>query len=439
LSRGPLPKLTEFAALLRDNDIPVSTVEVTDAVNALEAIGPPAIAARDAFRATLEATLCKRPVDRPRFRELFHLHFELGDPFDLLPLEPALGEAGEGQELDSLAAALLAGRADRVAAAMREALEAVDLSGMRTRLQVGYFAQRLLARLDAPGIEADLRDLAAPSLVDERMTALRRAARRLVERELEKRDRRAGPDAPLTERAFLRMSDRERDEVRRLIVELAERMRAREQRRDLRRRRGALDVRRTLRASLPTGGVPMRVHHRRRRRDKPEVMVLCDVSDSVEAAAELLLTFVHTLASRFSRVRSFVFVDEVGEVSDLLRAHPLDEALARVRRGDAVSVFRNSDYGQALRGFTDRHLGEISRRAHVIILGDGRSNHRDPGLEALEDLRQRARALWWVCPESRGTWGAGDSVMTAYARRCDEVFVARNVRELRLVVDRLLR
>jgi uncharacterized protein with von Willebrand factor type A (vWA) domain len=213
---------------------------------------------------------------------------------------------------------------------------------------------------------------------------------------------------------------------------LADRLRGAERVRRRRALRGRIDPRATLRQSLRTGGVPFRPARRRRRRDKPRLVVLCDVSDSVRAASLFLLELVHAAQDLFAGTRSFVFVSELGETTRLFADHPPDTALARIYGGGVVSLAHNSNYGRALAAFEGRVGRQVDRRTTVVILGDGRANYLADGADVVGRLRERARAVLWVCPEAPGSWGSGDSAMPRYAAAVTRVLVARNAKELEI-------
>ncbi len=211
---------------------------------------------------------------------------------------------------------------------------------------------------------------------------------------------------------------------------LAERLRGAERVRRRRASRGRIDPRRTLRRSLATGGVPFQPARQRRRRDKPRLMVLCDVSDSVRAASLFMLELVHATQELFAGTRTFVFVSELGETTRLFDDHTPDAALARIYGGAVVSLAHNSNYGRALDAFEERVGRHVDRRTTVVILGDGRTNYLDDGAAAVARQRERARAVLWICPEAPGTWGSGDSAMLRYAHAATQVLVARTAGEL---------
>ncbi len=211
---------------------------------------------------------------------------------------------------------------------------------------------------------------------------------------------------------------------------LAERLRGAERVRRRRAQRGRIDPHRTLRRSLRTGGVPFQPARKKRRRDKPRLVLLCDVSDSVRAASLFMLELVHAAQELFAGTRSFVFVSELGETTRLFADHPPDAALARIYGGAVVSLAHNSNYGRALAAFEALAGREIDRRTTVVILGDGRTNYLADGADAVSRLRERARAVLWICPEAPGTWGNGDSAMLRYAGVATKVLLARNADEL---------
>jgi uncharacterized protein with von Willebrand factor type A (vWA) domain len=181
---------------------------------------------------------------------------------------------------------------------------------------------------------------------------------------------------------------------------------------------------------LATGGVPFAPARRRRHRDKPRLVLLCDVSDSVRSVACFMLEFVYAAQELFARTKSFVFVSELGETTDLFERETVSAALGRAYGGGIVSVHDNSNYGRVLRTFEAEHLAAVDRHTTVVILGDGRTNYHDDAAEVLDRIRQRARALLWLCPESRADWSMGDSAMPRYAPKCTEVLEVRTARDL---------
>ncbi len=212
---------------------------------------------------------------------------------------------------------------------------------------------------------------------------------------------------------FAALSDAEIEDVRRAVRGFAERLRGGARVRARHAKRGRIDVHRTLRRAMRTGGVPFAPARKRRVRPRPKLILLCDVSDSVRAAAAFLLEFTHAVHELFERARSFVFVSELGETTDLFAREPVRVAVARAWGGGVVRIGDNSNYGRVLRVFEALHLRDLDRRTTVVILGDGRTNYHEASADVLDRIRERARALLWLCPEPRGHWSQGDSAMAA--------------------------
>lgn len=456
-------RLVELAALLRANGVRVSPAEVADAARAAAAVG---LEDRAAFRGALRATLAKRGRDAAVFDACFELwagalgRAVAGAERGLLGWLRGRGLAEE--DLDTVAAALgalLGGMspAGRAALAGEPGLLARLLAGAAAAVEaaaspdgVAFAARRLGAAAGTAAAEADAAALAAAlregglaprplAVVDE---GLRAALRRLDDAARLLAEAHAGARAVPAPGALAlggAASPEERARVELAVRRLAERLRARLVRRDRTRRRGPLAVRRTLRASLGTGGIPARLVLRARRPERPEVMVLCDVSDSVRHVTRLMLLFLFTLQSLFARVRSFVFVAELAEVTAALAgerdpARAADLAVA----ARAVPLAANSDYGRALRTFERELLPAVTRRTTVLVVGDGRTNFHPPSVEVLDEIRRRARRLLWICPERRASWGRGDSEMPAYAARCDRVATASTLEELEGIAGELV-
>ncbi len=223
------------------------------------------------------------------------------------------------------------------------------------------------------------------------------------------------------------------DSVRRLIRSLHGAPRAR---RKL-AARGTVDAARTMRANLRYDGVPFRPITVAKVTDRPSLLVLTDVSLSVRTAARFTLQLVHGLQSMVAHVRSFAFVSDLVEITDLFAEHPAEEALSLVvsglPAGGVLDTDADSDYGKALATFLEEYGGAVNRRTTVIVLGDGRNNGRDPNLAAFEEITRRARETIWITPEPSYSWGLGSCDLPAYAALCDRVHVVHDLAELEQV------
>lgn len=457
-------RLEEFAGLLRQNGLRISPAEVADAARAALLVG---FEDKDAFRGALRTTLVKRGQDAPVFDRLFTLYF-LGAKDLVEGLQGSLLDALDAEALDELqleeiarqlaqlsplAQALAKGDSARLARILRQATLSVDFRGLQSPLQRGFYARRVLQAAGAGKAESELAqllvafrdrglDAGALELVSRKtshtLRELEEAARRVADREQKARDPGQRGDDGLQHRSLASLTPDEVARMRAVVRRLAERLKARLSRRRRTRQRGQLSVRRTLRKNLSLGGEPWRLVFRSRRPERPEIVVLCDVSDSVRNVSRLMLQFVYTLQSLYARVRSFVFVSDIGEVTQLFRRMDVDAAIDLATAGKVINLSANSNYGHALKLFHATWLGTITRRTTVLVIGDGRTNYSPPNAWVLSELKRRCRRLVWLCPEDRSAWGFGDSEMLLYARSCHRVESVRSLDDLSRVAGELM-
>lgn len=464
-------KLQTFVALLRKNGVRTSTAELLDATRALQVIG---FSDPQLVRGALAATLIKREEDHAAFSELFDLFFFRPGQFlrqtDESPLLAALREQGLDEDELEHVLALLADQAAQMDPTARMALglrrggmeTLLRLAGVRidfgrlvNPLQIGFFTQQVLEQLKFRQADSELRALGQrllPALGEQRsaqimeliernLGTLRTTVRSYVKTEFEKRNLNYADQMRrelLSEKSFARMSIEELHKLQREVERLAQKLRTMASLRPKQQRRGRLDMRRTLREAMATQGLPFRLRLRRRRVEKPRLVVLCDVSDSVRQVSRFMLQFAYTLQELFSKVRSFVFVSDLGETTDLFSRFELDEAIRRAYSGAVINVFANSNYGRAFHQFVDRHLDAVTTRTTVIIIGDGRSNYFPPEAWALERVKARARHVLWLNPEQPSSWAFGDSAMRDYQPHLSRVEVVNNLASLSRIIDELV-
>ncbi|MFF1702424.1 VWA domain-containing protein [Streptomyces sp. NPDC058252] len=450
-SAGVAERLTGLVAALRSHGVRIGTGETVDAAQALEALG---LADRELLREGLAATLLHGTGQRRVFDPVFDVYFprRVGAPQE--------SEAPAGrEELRSRLAAAVA--ADDQALIARLAVEAVDGFGGygASPGSDGWSAYQTLDRLRPQTLMARVRDsvraqrAGAPGFADRlledeirrRIEAFRaqvatEARRRVAERRgRDEIARRAV--APTADRVdFLFAGRAQLAELRRVVQPLARKLATRLAARRRRAARGTIDLRRTLRGSLSTGGVPMRPVLRRRRPVRPELVLLCDVSGSVSGFSDFTMLLVQALHDQFSKVRVFAFVNRIDEVTGLLVHGAADpEGLgARIRTEATLTGWHgSSDYGVAFGEFDERYADAVGPRTTVFVLGDARTNMSDPNLPAVQRLCERARRVYWLNPEQRSQWGTGDSAAPAYAELV-EMHECRNARQLGELIARLL-
>ncbi len=468
-----LDVLQGFVHELRAAGLPVSMTENLDAMRAVEHVD---IADRDTFKAALGATLVKHHHHWRAFETVFDVYFSLYAP----------GAEGEGDAAGDRAAELQAMEggggagalsAEELSEQLLAALMNMDedelrrLAGMAVTRYAGmepgrpvggtYYLYRTLRQLDLEGLanrmmgRARDQDTGAPldelaeRLQREEFEERLRRLRELVEAEIRGRlvaDR--GVDAmartlrkPLPEDVdFMHASREEMQALQRAIYPLTRALAARLAQRRKSKNRGHLDFRSTVRHSLSYGGVPAEPKFRNPRPSRPEVMVVADISGSVASFARFTLQFVYAMASQFSKVRSWVFIDGIDEVTRFFQeSDDIAEAIRRVNtEADVVWVDGHSDYGHALEVFRERHLTEVTPKSSIILLGDARNNYHASKNEIVKELRQRARHVYWLNPEPRGYWDTGDSIVSDYGIYCDGVYECRNLRQLESFVSAIV-
>jgi uncharacterized protein with von Willebrand factor type A (vWA) domain len=466
-------KIVEFTELLRTNGLRVSMSEHLDAFRAVATLG---LGDRQSFKDALRAAMVKRAVDVPVYDELFDLYFSgLGQAIqqganalmDAMQLDEQqfqqlidrLAEILQQLDVDlsELARALLQNDSGRMEKLLRDAADQANAQGIERSYQEGRFSHSTAQSLGLGGLSEELERLKQllgradlpPELVeqlqqfiDQRLANLREMIRRTVRIELEKRDqsqRERNRLSALAEKSFYYLSEDELRRMREAVTKLAQRLKNVVSIRRKRGKRGKFDVSDTLRKNLQYGGVPFRIQFDRRIRDKPQVLVLCDVSDSVRNVSRFMLQFVYSLQDLYSRVRSFIFVSEIGETTQLFDEHDTQQAIELALTGTVINVFAHSDFGRAFRTFHRDYLGAVNKRTTVIILGDARNNYNLPHEWVLRDIQLRAKQLIWLNPENKLTWGFGDSEMDRYLPFCDLVEECRNLNQLYRVIDRLVR
>lgn len=466
-------KLIKFTALLRQNGVRVSMAENMDTFHAVQLLG---LGDRQTFKDALRATLVKRAVDMSTFDELFDLYFTgLGSSIKrsasnlmstlnldeaafqqlLDQLEQALKDLDV--DLSELAQYLLSNNTGQLERLLREAARAADAQNIQRSFQEGRYSHAIAQAVGLAGLSAELEELKTRldeldgldaadrerlrRFLERRLQDLTDMIKRSVRMELEKQDhtlRETQRMQALAEKSFYYLSEDEIRRMREAVSKLAQRLKNVASIRRQRAKRGKFDVKQTLRHNLQYGGVPFKIKLDRRVRERPQVVILCDVSDSVRNVSRFMLQFVYSLQDLYSRVRSFIFVSDIGEVTHLFEEQDISEAIEQSLNGGIINVFAHSDFGLAFRNFHRDHIGSVNSKTTVLILGDARNNYNVAHEWVLRDIRKRAKQLIWLNPENRMTWGFGDSEMDRYQPHCDVVEECRNLNQLYRVIDHMV-
>lgn len=448
--------LHRFFRAARGAGVHVSPAESIDAMRAVAQVG---ITDRAILRDALLLTLAKSQDEKLALGDCFDLFFSQPEPrqdqpeadneddasqdLDQSPSTGAAREAREGQPpegLGPLAQMLLSQDRNAIAAAIASASGAASLSDIRYSTQRGIFSSRILDAMGLQRLRDDLDELTAtnPTLAERlraALDALREAVRDTVSQGLALYAREEAENLRneiLRNAPLARIERRQVAEMRALIRQIARRLRERYSKPRKRQRRGHLDVRRTLRRNAAWGGVPFLTAWKRKHRDRPKIVALCDVSGSVAQVSDFFLLLIHSLHELVDDVRSFAFSSHLIEVSEILEKKSPEEAMAEIM---SKVGFGSSDYGSSLVDFEKDFMSTLTPQTTVIVLGDARSNNLDPRADILRRISERSRRLVWLNPEGRLAWGFGDSEMPRYATFCSVVRQCATAQQLERAVS----
>ena len=466
--------LVDFIQVLRSHDIRVSPAETLDAVAVTATLG---YSDRNLLRDGLAMTLAKTPAEEVIFLDCFDRFFQqdLADfsssdmpsdqdenkDLDSTDNTAAQTEDFSGSQLSALELAsetnpslesllqtplmqsLLNNNRNELTLAINAAAQRVDLQKIQMFTQKGQFTRRIL---DAMGeeqvrnavIELERAESPALAVLQRYRDILRQQVRDYVEREYllhaEGKTQQFMDDI-LSKTRLNNIEHIYLHKVHELIRKMAKKLASRHSHKRRRLKRGQLNMAKTLRKGIPNDGVMFNTFWRQVKKEKPQILAVCDVSGSVAAYSKFLLLFLYSLQDILPKVRSFAFSSHLGEVSTYFDDYPVEEAIELVnwKYGGAT------DYGNSLMDFSKLALDDINSNTTVIILGDARNNNGDPKLEILQSIFQRARRVIWLNPESRRAWGSGDSEMLRYQSACHFSAECNNLKQLERIVDQLLK
>ncbi|MEX2459307.1 MAG: VWA domain-containing protein [Actinomycetota bacterium] len=434
--------LETFFGRLRAAGVPVSIHESLDAVRAAGTVD---ITDREVFRAALAASIVKDDAHRTSFDAVFDVTFAglvVSEDEDVTPeaLREALEEAVRRGDLDAIEA--LARQAARIFAGVGRQQSGPGFFTHRAMRAVGVdevWSRLLDAMRGQAGMEAALSEAGIAVAREAFEDAVRAEVLRLLVEDRGADTVNRWTSRPLPEDLeFVTATRDDLEALTKAIRPLARRLATKMAKRKRGGRHGRLDVRRTMRSALSTGGVAFTPRFRRKHPHRPELYLLCDVSGSVAAFSRFTLQFVHALQNQFRAVRSFAFVDTLDEVTEDFRGGGLAPSLATmIGRARVVYGDGHSDYGTSLRKFEEIAGDSLNHRGVVIVLGDARNNYREPRGEVLERVADKVHRVYWLNPEPARWWDTGDSVTRAYAEHVDGMYECRNLRQLEAFIERI--
>jgi uncharacterized protein with von Willebrand factor type A (vWA) domain len=456
--------IQQFASCCRAAGLRVSTSEVLDSLNQLQLIDP---TDERQFRALLAANFAKSLREMQHFDRLYHLFFhEMRMGVD--DLEQAAAQTDQIRK----AATLLKDKPhdNSVYEAVVDFLAGnpLPLLGEMRRIYTESEAQISPVRFNFEPLASRLNVLmqitaaatAAAALVEDNYLKMESPARRNLAAHFDRRldaarslllfEPRPGDAGTrkiktyeqrlkeLGEKTFSSFTRQELEEMREAVDRLVRKLKNIISRRFAVRDRGNLDVKKTLRAAAKYSGVPIEIKYRRKALRKSRIVTLCDVSSSVWAAARFMLNLLYSLQDCFDKVNSFVFIDQLTDVTTIFEEHDISEAIHIVMEEADVHYSAPTDYGETFRHFKKEYMELLTKKTTLIIVGDGRTNYMHPEDAILGEMRERCRRVIWLNPEAENLWGTGDSEMRAYTHHCHEVRPCRNVNQLISFIEELV-
>ncbi len=452
-------RVVEFVAGLRAAGIRVSMAETIDAMNAVSQLG---ITDKGLFRSSLRATLIKESDDFAAFDNLFPLYFGSGGP----PLQNALEDLdGDEQEMLQAAMSALSGRLQKLMdwltsgdGPSKEELEALaqraGIDWASDSREARWVTRRMLQQMGMAHLEeqmqalrAKLEEMGMSQESIDRLMGVVEANREALSEQIAQQvglqvaqERANRPNdlhgSDLMHKPFQALTEEEAQELRHEVQRLVTQLRSRAALRRKRGNKGKFDSKGTIRANQRYGGVPLDLKFKRRKL-KPSLLLICDVSTSMRSVAEFMLRLVYELQDQVAKARSFAFNSDMQEISVTLSGNRAAEAVTAVLYAIPPGYYA-TDLGHSLDTFYQNWLEAVNGRTTVVIVGDGRNNYNSPRVDLIKDLRGRAKQLVWLNPEHQRQWGTGDSDMWEYAPLCDAVHVVRNLAQLSAAVDKLM-
>lgn len=452
-------RIVEFIRGLRLAGVRVSLAESMDALQAVGVIG---VLDKRLFRESLRATLIKESADFGVFEELFPVYFGSGGP----PMQSAIEDlSADEREMLKAALAAMSGRLQQLldwltsgqgptAEELEELARRAGVAWANNPGEARWVSRRLLRQLGYQHLEDQIRQLVEhlqeigmSQEAIEKLLGVVEANREALAEQISQqvglqvaRDRsdraRDIHGSDLMHKPFQSLTDEEAQQLRLEVQRLAAQLRSRAALRRKKGKKGRFDPKGTIRSNQRFGGVPFELKFKKKKL-KPNLLLICDVSTSMRPVAEFMLRIIYELQDQVAKARSFAFNSDMEEISVTLSGNRPADAVAEVLYGIPPGYYA-TDLGNSLDTFFKNWADAISNRTSVIILGDGRNNYNSPRIDLMKQMQKKARRLIWFNPEHRRQWGTGDSDMLEYEPICDSVYQVRNLAQLSTAVDDLL-
>ena len=431
--------LTDFIRALRSGGVSVSPAETIDAAGALKVIG---YADKLALKHSLSCALAKSQEEKRIHDDLFDLYFsrmpqDSRSETNSSNEDKASNDASEIEQLSS------SGDEAEISMALEQAAQEAGVQDIRFSTQTAYYAQQMMKAMGSEQLQVRLIDALqnqrpeADAMMEARADMQARA-RAYVEQQFDIFGKGATEqfrEEILGSKRLSEMDGYDLHRMKALIAKIAKKLATKHSRRRKRKNRGVLDVRKTLRANAGVDGIPFSTIWKQKKKDRPKIIAMCDVSGSVSQYVRFLLLLLYGLKETIPRLDAYAFSGRLQDVGPMLTNGDFDPVMKRIVNTIGMS---STDYGQSLSDFKVNYWNTLDRRTTIIILGDGRSNHGDPRLDIFKEMAARAKRVIWLCPEPESMWGTGDSEMLRYKAWCNQMSHVSTIKDLERAVDEVL-
>ncbi|HOJ29622.1 MAG TPA: VWA domain-containing protein [Spirochaetota bacterium] len=430
----------EFAEVLKKAGVNLSIVEVMDMMHALPLIS---IAEKEIFKQTLATTLIKDYTDIPIFNQCFEEFFQRKKGNDSLlevyashtNTDDFIFSQEEKSILESLIDDFLDSHPQSFFKKSNEYLTKIFINEIQSSEAGGAIGLSLFnrrSRFASGGAEDSIQQELSPQVFEAIMGMLRR---RMFERNMGSAIKQR--EDYLLNKYIYQLKPDEIKEMRELIKRFGQKMKNRISLRKKKVKRGTIDIKRTLRRNLQYGGVPFKIFHRDRKVDRPQLVVMCDISSSVNQYSRFMLLLTYTLQSLFAKVRTFAFISNLVEITDLFREMDPERALNSIFNDTNFTYGWGSNYGNSFNQFIQNYSDALTSKTTVLILGDARNNNQDPGLDSFIKIKERSRNIYWLNPDRKHLWDWSDSIASLYIPHCTEMREVKNFLDLSHFIDTL--
>ncbi len=444
-----LGKVYDFVDILRDANVSISTDEILSLFNALNHTD---VDRRGMFKQTLQTTLIKDYTDIPAFEKCFERFFLSGEAQrrvddaqadDGAEPESPLSRQSEGKNaepdglgdlmdsfLDSLAENLLLQKNPEELLSLF--LDEMEQSGSSGGTGMALFNTRRSSAASRRDEETEVPSEEQLRWHNELLDMMRRRAeKRKIGKSIKNRE------DYLLNKFIYQLKPDEIKEMREIVKRFGQKMKNRISLRKKKVKRGGIDIKRTFRSSLQYGGVPFKILYKDRKIDRPQLAVLCDVSSSVNQYSRFMLLLTHTLQSLFSKVRTFAFIGNLVEITNLFMEMDPERAINSIFNDTDFTYGWGSNYGRSFDQFLEDYSDSLTKKTTVLVIGDARNNNQDPGINSFIRIKERARAVYWLNPEKRHLWDWSDSIASLYKQHCVEMKEVNNILDLSEFIDKL--